>query len=61
MYARNHSRCRLGKLELPALGLQTRMSSPDLLVINANVYTVDPRMPRAEAFAVSGGRFVVRW
>ena len=32
--------------------------SPDLLVINANVYTVDPRMPRAEAFAVSGGRFV---
>jgi predicted amidohydrolase YtcJ len=32
--------------------------SPDLLVINANVYTIDPRMPRAEAFAVGGGRFV---
>jgi len=32
-------------------------ASPDLLVINAKVYTIDPRMPRAEAFAVSGGRF----
>ena len=32
--------------------------SPDLVVINAKVYTIDPRMPRAEAFAVSGGRFV---
>ncbi|MBC8088265.1 MAG: amidohydrolase [Phycisphaerae bacterium] len=31
---------------------------PDLVVINARVYTVDPAQPRAEAFAVSGGRFV---
>jgi predicted amidohydrolase YtcJ len=30
---------------------------PDLVVFNANVYTVEPRMPRAEAFAVKGGRF----
>ena len=30
----------------------------DLIVINAAVYTMDPRAPRAEAFAVSGGRFV---
>jgi predicted amidohydrolase YtcJ len=30
---------------------------PDLVVINARVYTVDNRMPRAEAFAVKGGRF----
>ena len=30
----------------------------DLVVINAKVYTVDARMPRAEAFAVKGGRFV---
>jgi predicted amidohydrolase YtcJ len=36
----------------------TTGASPELLVINANVYTIDPRMPRAEAFAVSGGRFV---
>ena len=27
---------------------------PNLVVVNAKVYTMDPRMPRAEAFAVSG-------
>lgn len=31
---------------------------PDLVVINANVYTVDATMPRASAFAVKGDRFV---
>ena len=31
---------------------------PDLIVVNAKVYTMDPRAPRAEAFAVSGGRFI---
>lgn len=31
---------------------------PDLVVFNANVRTVDPRAPRAEAFAVKAGRFV---
>jgi predicted amidohydrolase YtcJ len=30
----------------------------DLIVINANVITVDPGLPRAEAFAVSNGRIV---
>ena len=30
---------------------------PDLIVINAKVYTMDTRAPRAEAFAVTGGRF----
>jgi predicted amidohydrolase YtcJ len=30
---------------------------PDLVVINAVVYTVDAGTPRAEAFAVTGGRF----
>ena len=30
---------------------------PDLIVVNAKVYTMDARAPRAEAFAVSGGRF----
>ena len=33
-------------------------TSPDLIVVNAVVYTMDARAPRAEAFAVSGGRFV---
>jgi predicted amidohydrolase YtcJ len=32
--------------------------SPDLIAINAKVYTVDDRMPKAEAFAVRNGRFV---
>lgn len=30
----------------------------DLIVFNAKVYTVDSRMPKAEAFAVKGGRFL---
>lgn len=30
----------------------------DLVVFNAKVYTVDPQIPKAEAFAVSGQRFV---
>jgi predicted amidohydrolase YtcJ len=30
---------------------------PDLIVINAKVYTMDSRAPRAEAFAVAAGRF----
>jgi predicted amidohydrolase YtcJ len=30
----------------------------DLIVRNAAVYTVDPRLPRAEAFAIRGGRFL---
>ena len=31
---------------------------PDLVVFNAKVYTMDDATPRAQAFAVSGGRFV---
>ncbi|HEX4104686.1 MAG TPA: amidohydrolase family protein, partial [Rhizomicrobium sp.] len=31
--------------------------APDLVVINAKVTTMDPAAPRAEAFAVRGGRF----
>jgi hypothetical protein len=30
----------------------------DLIIYNAKVYTVDSRMPKAEAFAVKGGRFM---
>src|SRR5688500_7344914 len=32
-------------------------AEPDLIVFNAKVFTVDPAMPRAEAFAVKNGRF----
>src|SRR5262249_62390549 len=31
---------------------------PDLIVFNAKVYTMDARVPRAEAFAVAGGKCV---
>src|SRR5215813_2600680 len=37
---------------------QISSQEPDLILINAKVYTVDPLEPRAEAFAVKGGRFV---
>ncbi|WP_394761067.1 amidohydrolase [Phenylobacterium sp.] len=33
-------------------------SEPDLVVLNAKVFTVDAKRPRAQAFAVRGGRFV---
>ena len=32
-------------------------SNPDLIVVNANICTVDKRLPRAEAFAIKDGRF----
>ena len=31
---------------------------PDLMVLNANIHTVDGRLPRAAAFAVKDGRFI---
>jgi predicted amidohydrolase YtcJ len=36
----------------------SRSADTDVVVLNARVYTMDPRLPRAEAFATSGGRFV---
>jgi predicted amidohydrolase YtcJ len=33
-------------------------ADPDLVVFNAKVYTMDRAVPRAEAFAITGGRFV---
>jgi predicted amidohydrolase YtcJ len=33
------------------------IAAPDLIVVNADVYTVDPDVPRAEAFAVEDGKF----
>ena len=35
-----------------------RALDPDLVVVNAKVYTMDGVTPRAEALAISGGRFV---
>jgi hypothetical protein len=46
----------------PALFGQPQESSstaaPDLVVFNARVTTVDPRQPRADAFAIKNGRFL---
>ena len=33
-------------------------TGPDLVVVNARVYTVDAGMPRAEGFAITAGRFI---
>jgi predicted amidohydrolase YtcJ len=33
-------------------------AAPDLIVVNAKVYTMDTRLPNTEGFAVRGGRFV---
>src|SRR5438093_9246287 len=33
-------------------------TAPDLVVVNAKVYTVEASQPRAEAFAIKNGRFV---
>jgi predicted amidohydrolase YtcJ len=41
-----------------AAGVDLRPQDAELIVINAKVYTVDARMPKAEAFAVKGGRFI---
>jgi predicted amidohydrolase YtcJ len=41
-----------------ALAQISSAQEPDLILINGKVYTVDPLEPRAEAFAVKGGRFV---
>jgi len=46
---------------LEALHAQASRSTsiePDLAVLNARVFTMDERLPRAEAFAVKDGRFV---
>ena len=40
-----------------ALSTVAAMAAADLIVINADVYTVDPNAPRVEAFAVKNGKF----
>lgn len=34
------------------------LGSPDVVVVNANIHTVDPSQPRARALAIQGDRFV---
>src|ERR1043166_7762352 len=36
---------------------QAAAAAPDLVVFNAKVYTMDAALPRAEAFAITGGKF----
>src|SRR5579864_9386203 len=40
----------------PARADETDPRKADLVVVNGNVYTVDPQMAKAEAFAVKGDR-----
>jgi predicted amidohydrolase YtcJ len=42
----------------PSLSKAAESRDADLIVINAKVYTVDDRLPKAQAFAVKRGRFV---
>jgi len=46
--------CTLGAFAL----LPFERTEPDLILYNGNVWTVDPRNPRAQAVAISGGRFI---
>jgi predicted amidohydrolase YtcJ len=41
-----------------AAAAATDARDADLVVFNAQVYTVDPRTPKVEAFAVRGGKFI---
>ena len=45
-----------GRMPLAAQTIDAQ--DADLVVLNAKVYTMDNRTPRAEAFAVKTGRFV---
>src|SRR5579863_4933855 len=47
-----------GSLAGASLAASSDPWKADLVVTNAKVYTVDTRMPRAEAFAVKDGRFL---
>jgi predicted amidohydrolase YtcJ len=40
------------------LGGANTMAATDLIVINGDVYTVDPAAPRVQAFAVENGKFI---
>jgi len=46
-----------GSTRISAQTTAADVRDADLIVINAKVFTVDDRQPRAEAFAIKGGRF----
>jgi len=46
-----------GFTAIPLLAL-LRTQEPELILYNGNIWTVDPAQPRAQAVAISGGRFV---
>ncbi len=64
MIQNSHSRRSLlgwtgaGLAAWPGLAGAAIALDPDIVVVNAKVYTVDDRAPRAEAFAVRDGRFL---
>ena len=51
---RNFMRSMSSMLVLPLL----RTEEPEIVLYNGNIWTVDEAQPRAEAVAISGGRFV---
>ena len=48
----------MGGLSSLALLPLLKQQEPDLVLYNGNIWTVDPSQPRAQAVAISGGRFV---
>src|SRR5678816_2823707 len=51
-------RDRFGNASTALRFFLAQRSDPDLVVINAKVYTMDPALATAEAFAVSGNRII---
>ncbi|MGA2302254.1 MAG: amidohydrolase [Candidatus Acidiferrum sp.] len=49
---------RMGGLSSLALFPLFKAQEPDLVLYNGNIWTVDPSQPRAQAVAISSGRFV---
>jgi predicted amidohydrolase YtcJ len=48
----------LGETATKNVASSARGPEPDLVVLNAKIYTMDARAPRAEAFAVKAGKFL---
>ena len=54
---RNTGLNALLSLAVALLFSSAALAAPDLIVVNADIHTVDPDTPRAEALAVENGRF----
>ena len=48
----------IGTLTTAVAQSPSASAEPDLVVVNARVFTVDVALPRAEAFAIKNGRFI---